>query len=129
MKMVHVILDTNFFMIAHKNKIDIIEEIQELVTDPEIETFEGVIKELESIEKSSKGQDGVAAGVGLKLIGEKPIQVLEQEKENVDDAIVEFARENENTVVATADRELKKRLRENDVSLICMRSQKKLEYC
>ncbi|OYT27753.1 MAG: hypothetical protein B6U97_00360 [Candidatus Altiarchaeales archaeon ex4484_96] len=129
--MIDIIIDTNFFMISHKNKIDIINALNELVSERhEIITFTGVLKELKSISNASRGVDGVAARVALELIEKKDFKLLESIG-NVDDYIIKYVDLNKDKkiMVCTADAMLKKSLRDRGVDIICMRSGKNLGLC
>ena len=129
--MIHIIIDTNFFMISHKNRIDIPAEISELVSEEHrLITFTGVLDELTGIAEGSKGVDGTAARVALELIKGWGIEVVES-LGYVDDFIVRYvgANRGKRFIVCTADAELKNRVRELGVGFICMRSQKKLRFC
>ncbi|OYT53652.1 MAG: hypothetical protein B6U72_05155 [Candidatus Altiarchaeales archaeon ex4484_2] len=129
--MITIIIDTNFFMILHKNKIDIVEGIKLLVSEEHrILTFTGVVDELESISKHSRGSDGIAANVALELIKREEIGVVESSGD-VDDFIIRYVDEegSRNIMVCTADAELKKRLMDYGIKFICMHSKNKLGFC
>jgi len=118
-------------MISHKNKIDILQEINRIISEEyKLITFTGVLDELNNIAERSKGDDGVAARVALELIKRGNIEVLKSIGE-VDNFIVNYIEKNtgEEIIVCTADAELKKRLRDKNIDFICMRSKKRLAIC
>ncbi|MEA1924983.1 MAG: hypothetical protein U9M95_03850 [Candidatus Altiarchaeota archaeon] len=129
--MITIIIDTNFFMISHKNKIDIIEGIKLLVSEEhQLLTFTGVVEELESISRRSKGSDGTAANVALELIDGSGVSVVESSGD-VDDCIIRYVgnEEGRDMMVCTADAELKKELMDYGIKFICMHSKNKLGFC
>jgi len=129
--MIQILIDTNFFMISHKNKIDILQEINRIISEEyKLITFTGVLDELNKITERSKGDDGVAARVALELIKRGNIEVLKSIGD-VDNFIVSYIEKNtgERIFVCTADAELKKRLRDKNIDFICMRSKKRLAIC
>ncbi len=118
-------------MISHKNKIDIIGGIRMLVSEEyRLLTFTGVVEELESISRRSRGSDGIAANVALELIRREKIGVVESSGD-VDDSMIRYVDKegNRNIMVCTADAELKKRLRDYGIKVICMHSKNKLGFC
>jgi len=120
--MKRVILDTNFLTIPYQFGIDIFEEIDRVVEDNyELTTLDCVVEELKKLEKS-RGKSATAARVALILIKEKNIKVIKTGKKNVDIKIYRMA--DKNTIVATNDRELKRRLKNKNVKVLYLRSKK-----
>jgi len=118
-----IILDTNFLTIPYKFKLDIFEEINNLIPEKhEIITLEGVIQELENISKEN-GEDSTAARIGLELIEKKQIRIIPSQG-IVDDAITGLS--NEQTIVATNDKELINRLKTKNVKVIYLRGKNRL---
>ncbi|NJE77190.1 PIN domain-containing protein [Thermococcus sp. ES12] len=124
-----VIPDTNFLLVPGQFGVDIIGELNRVLDVRfRIAVPNVVLRELEVIERKSRGKDLMAIRMAKKLaerfeileigrFGEKPI----------DDQIFEFAVKNERVVVCTNDRGLKKRLRESGVPVVYLRSKKILE--
>jgi uncharacterized protein len=121
-----VILDTNFLLIPGLFKIDIFEEIKKVMNDKyDLFIIDGTIGELNKIiDNKNKSKDKLNAKIGLELIDLKKIKKIRSEERYVDDAIVNIA--DKNTVVATSDRELKRRLRKNKIGLISLRKKQYL---
>ncbi len=119
-----VLLDTNFLLVPYQFRIDIFEEIGELIDGPHSFILpSGVMGELEKLSKG-KGKEGAAARFALKLLGaRKPAEV--KSSGNVDDWIVEYAR-GSGIVVATNDRRLRGRLKKNRVKVISVCSRSRL---
>ena len=84
-----IILDTNFLTIPYKFKVDIFEEIHNLISEEhEITTLDGVVRELEHLSKET-GENATAAKVGLELIEKNQVKIIPTNEKNVDDVIVE----------------------------------------
>lgn len=123
--MKRIILDTNFLTIPHQFKVDIFEEIDELMEeDYEITTLDCIVEELKRMSKS-KSKDAVAAKVGLDLIKKKKVKVIKTSEKKVDKVILEMA--DKDTVVATNDRVLRQKLKNKNVRTVYLRSKKRLE--
>jgi len=100
--MKRVIFDTNFLVDLCRFRIDM-DELDNIVEEPfELCTLESVIKELEKLGTKE-------AKVALKLIEAENIKILKFGMANTDNALVELAKTND-VIVATNDRELRKRL-------------------
>ena len=120
-----IILDTNFLTLPHQFKIDIFSEIDRIMEENyELFTLDSVINELNKLSES-KGKDAVAAKIGLKLIKEKKIKVIDTKEKNVDKTIVSIS--NKDTIVATNDKILRKKLNDKNIKTIYLRSKKFLK--
>jgi rRNA-processing protein FCF1 len=112
--MKQVLLDTNFIITCMKQKIDFFEEIT-LIGIPII-IPEEVIGELEKLKQDQalrllkKEQDKFSK---IKLLGK-----------NVDNAIINFASKNPETIIATLDREIKTKIKNRKMII---RDKKQLE--
>jgi uncharacterized protein len=121
-----VILDTNFLLIPGLFKVDIFTEIRNLAHfNYELFIIDKTIDELKKIidNQFSKSYDKLNAKIGLQLIKQKKIKKIKSDC-YVDDAILKIA--DENTVVATSDKELKKKLREKEIKLILLKQKQYL---
>jgi hypothetical protein len=120
--MKRVILDTNFLTIPYQFNVDIFEEIDRVVEDKyELTTLDCVIDELKKLKKS-RGKKAAAARVGLVLIKEKNVKVIKTNEKKVDNAIYKLA--DNNTIVATNDRDLIKKLKSKNIRILYLRSKK-----
>lgn len=120
-----IILDTNFLVYCAKQKIDYIREIP---ISGEIVVLSSILQELEKIkEKARKGKDKEAASLSLQILNknlkEKKIRIIKT-KENADESIKKIVKKQD--VVATMDKELKKKLK-GKVRILSIRQRKKLE--
>jgi rRNA-processing protein FCF1 len=124
-----VLLDTNFLLIPGQFKVDIFSEIDRLIEgEYRIVVAEPSFEELEKILKEGDGEDKSAAKLGLALIKSKGVEILSQPQKvfkGVDDFLLETAVEN-NFIVGTADRELRKRLKHAGIPVIVLRSKQHL---
>jgi len=111
-----VVLDTNMLMLAASG-IPVFENIEEeLAVKPEFIVLKPVYDELVNIANSSKGTTARKALFALKLV-EKYCRVVDYSVdlgERVDEAIIRFALEN-HAIVATNDRELRRKLRVHSI--------------
>jgi len=122
--MVTVLLDTNMLLVPHLNKVDIFAEINRLVPERhEVVVPDNVLHELG--EAAWIGEDRVAANVGIKLLEKNGIRRLSSQG-YVDDFLVEYADQYE-AIVATNDKELKRRLRDAGAQIITLKGKKALQ--
>jgi len=113
-----VLIDTNFFMIPFKFKIDIFAEFKRISDEnPELYTLSGVIDELKKIAP-------LKTQFFKELIEKNSVKILKSEGK-VDDYIVKISK---NYATATNDRALRKRLKEKNAKIILMREKSKLEF-
>ncbi len=121
-----IVLDTNFLTIPYQFGVDIFDQIDHLVPgEKEYIVLEGVSRELEKL-TNKEGKHSIAAKIGLEMIEKHDIKVIKDLKNNVDDSIVDLA-DQKNTLVATNDRELIKRLKNKSIQVIYLRAEKRLE--
>lgn len=142
--MKRVILDTNFLMIPYSFKVDIFSEIDRICNFKyQIYIIDRTIDELNNIIKKQTGKHKQAAKLGLSLAKAyktkprhsvpgfcfyktKPLKSNnENQNRSVDDIILDMA--DRDTIVATQDKILKKRLKEKGVAVIVLRQKKHLE--
>ena len=124
-----VLLDTNFLMVPEQFGVDVFSEIERIVPDYDLVTLSGIVLELKKIrETAKKGKDKLAASVALGFVEKfhEKIKIIESIGD-VDEFIVKFSLEN-NAIVCTNDKELKKKLRKRGVRVIQMRGKCKLEF-
>ncbi len=119
----NVLLDTSFILMAIRENIDFIEDI----------TFMGltilipkqVIEELKAIAKSKqklKFRD--EAALALRIVDIPSLSKVVLKDKNVDNGIAIFAKENPDAMIATMDKELKSRIKNQK---LVVRAKKKLE--
>ena len=119
-----IILDANFLVYCAKQKIDYASKF----SGKKVIVFSPIIKELEKLaEKTRKARDKEAASLALQIlqknIKKKKVKLIKT-REKADKAIINAAGRED--VVATMDRELKKRLK-GKARILSIRKKKKLE--
>lgn len=117
-----VIIDTNGLMVQAQFGVDVLDELGRLGYD-ECVVPTAVLDELEALQKKVKGADKVALAVAQALA--KRCHKIDAPG-NADDAILGLAKEL-GADVFTNDAELKKRLKNEGIKTVFMRSKHKLE--
>ena len=113
-------------MIPWQFKVDIFSEFDRICNfNYVLCIYNESIGELRNIISASNGKDKKAAQFALKLIKLKNIKVLESGKKDVDSLIL--GNLDGNTIIATQDSILKKKLLEKDTSIIILRQKKYLQ--
>lgn len=121
-----IILDTNFLMAVFQFKIDIFSEFERVCNfNYELCIFDQSIYELNNIIKNQRGRHKRAAKMALEIIKRKKVNIIKSRPNDVDLLILENA--DENTIVATQDKTLKKKLLEKGISVIILRQRKYLK--
>ena len=127
-----IILDTNFLLIPGQFKVDIFSEIDricnfryELVVVPETIVE---LKNIISIGKNSN-KDKMAAKLALLLLKKYKVRIIKNYRKvfkRADEAILQIV--DKNSVVATQDRGLKKRLKDKTSRYIVLRQKQYLKF-
>ncbi len=113
-----VVLDTNILLSQIELGIDIKSEIQRIIPGRySIVVLEPIATELEK----------KIGSLGHKLLNELNAKIVKIDERFADDAIVKFAAENKDAVIATNDRELIKKLTDLKTPVIYIRGKQKLE--
>ena len=115
-----IILDTDFLLNSIRNKIDLSSELRRICDFKfEICVLEESLKEIEG-----KKDENIAK----ELIKKLNIEVIMNENikhESVDDILLRM----KDAIVATQDKELKKKLKEKRIKVITIRQKKHLVFC
>jgi len=124
---VTVYLDTSFLMLSAKFHVDIVSETEELLQGrAEFTVPAAAVRELERLARG-RGAPGRDARVALALIRKGKIRcVPSREPLNADTALTE-ASQLPNVIVATADLELRRKIRSAGKPVIFFREKAKLE--
>jgi len=118
-----VILDSSAIMMLFEYSIDLESELTRLLGKHYIVVPSSIIKELEILSENGDGNKKIKAKSSLKLI--KKYEIIEAEKQNADESLIELAKKTKGIVV-TNDKELRKRLKENLATVVFLRSKNKL---
>ena len=111
--MKQVILDTSFILTCVRQKIDFFENLLEY----QIIIPKQVIHEIKRLNNSN-------TQLSLKLLEKNNFKQVDLGKAHVDKLITTFAKENPNVIVATLDKEIKNKVKNNK---LVIRGKKKLE--
>jgi len=131
-----IYLDTNFLLMPCQFGIDVISEIGKICDFPyEIIVIKPVLDELKKIaeNKETAGRDKRAAKLGIAMVDAlkipKALKIASAPHgKNVDDMLFYLAKNNNNVIIATADINLKKRLKSlKDHKIIILRQKKYLK--
>ncbi|MEM5829444.1 MAG: PIN domain-containing protein [Candidatus Aenigmatarchaeota archaeon] len=118
-----VFIDTNFLMDLIRFKVEVEKISEVLFCKYNLFILSSSILELKKLARN-KGEEGKLARAALKFIELKKINVWETE-ENPDKAFLSLA--DKNTIIATNDSKLRKKLREAGIKTIYLRGNKKVE--
>ena len=118
-KPVKVALDTNMVLAVEQFKVDIFEGIDTLVGKAEFVVPIQVKREIEMLSEKK------VAGLALGLLEEKKIGIESVEADNADKALEMMAQSGH--IVATNDRELRKKIKSFGGKIIYLRKKKTLE--
>jgi hypothetical protein len=112
--MKQILLDTNFILTCMKQKIDFFEDIS--MRGIPIIIPEEIIAELKKLKQ----------GQALRLLENErdKFQKINLEGKNVDNAIIKYAKENPEIIIATLDREIKTKVKNRKMII---RDKKQLE--
>ena len=143
----YVFIDTNFWLIPYKYKIDIFSELERiLLRKYEIIISNSVVRELENIQKNlkKKGEDRIAAKIGIELIKRKKVKKVgidifqkifeKNDGRDVDSLILKISeiltKKGYDFIVCTNDKKLRKKLIEKNekIKIIGMKEKNKLDF-
>ncbi|MBS7641038.1 MAG: hypothetical protein QXN24_04250 [Candidatus Bathyarchaeia archaeon] len=125
--MQRVILDTNFLLLPLQFKIDIFAEIERLIGKFEPIVLSTTLNELKKLVGSRSVKISRLALSAMEIVKKcRIIEVDVKPEENYDDVILRIAKEN-NYVVATNDRLLRRKLRKAGITTIFLRQRAYLD--
>ena len=106
-----VILDTNFIMACVRNKIDFLEDLPYLGF--QILIPKQVFAELDSITRSKQklhSKDDAYLAIRILEQGEENFEEIDLKGSYLDNALVEYAKQHREVVIATLDQNLKSKI-------------------
>lgn len=124
---VTVYLDTSFLMLSAKFHIDVISEAQGLLQQSvEFVVPASVLRELKAL-SCHAGNAGRDAKVALEMVNRPQIRIEISDQHLHADSVLAHASQLERVLVATADHELRKKIRAVRKPVIFLREKAKLE--
>ena len=124
--MVKVILDSNFLLVPFQFRIDIFEELNNLLGKAEPIVLSTTIEELKKMAEKSPIKKRMQFSAALKLTEKcETLEVERRRSESYDDVILRVAGKLK-VPVATNDAELRKRLRSAGLATVYMRQKARL---
>lgn len=125
--MTNVILDTNFLFIPFQFRIDIFNELGRLFGKPKLLVLSTTMDELKKIEREDSKKNRRHASAAIELANKCTIiNAKRKPKESYDNVLLRKAKELK-CPVATNDITLRKKLRNEKVTVIFMRQKSYLE--
>ena len=111
-----ILLDTNFIVSALKNKINLDLELDRVMKEKyQKKIIDKTIDELKKLNTEH-------SKLSIKILEKQKVKKIRSETNNVDNEIVKNS--NKDTIVATLDRKLKKKLKKKEVKTITIRQKK-----
>ncbi len=117
-------MDTNFLLVPGQFNVNIFLEFERIMDEPfELCVLEGTLEELQELAEgnSKKARD---AKLGYVLAEQKGLKKLRGSQDHVDDALVNMV--DDETLIATQDKELKQRVKEKGGKVITVRNKQHL---
>ncbi|HLC36272.1 MAG TPA: hypothetical protein VJK05_01535 [archaeon] len=119
-----VALDTNMLLAIKKLKIDVFEEIKESIGKAEFLIPVQVIKEMQKLSEKNKNLEK-ASNIALQLIKKNKAKEIQSKEKDADKALIELAKKG--IIIATNDKELKKKVLKVKGKILNIRKRKKIE--
>lgn len=107
--MKYIVLDTNFMLSCIRKKIDFTDEIKFMGF--KILVPNEVVIELEKITRTGKEKFKEESKIALNIIERNHFEKVSLNTKNVDNGIVKFANENPEFIIASLDREIKSKIK------------------
>jgi len=107
--MKYIVLDTNFILSCIRKKIDFADEIKFM--GYKILIPNEIVIELEKISETGKAKFKEESKIALSIIKKNHFEQVALNTKNVDNGIVLFAEKNKEFIIATLDREIKKKIK------------------
>lgn len=121
--MKHIILDTNLLLIPAMMKVDIFTEIDKIFHDKvQFYVLDKSLEELGKIAEKGSQKEKLAVKLTKSILKTQNIKILNCDQGSVDDIL---ARLSKDYIIATQDKELKRRIKHN---LLTLRQKKYVLY-
>ena len=120
--MKYVVLDTNFILSCVRKKIDFFNDIN--FSGLKIIIPIQVISELENLSETGNLKLREEAKLSLAILKKNSFDKVDLKIKNVDNGIVKFTKEHEEYIIATLDKEIQKKIKNQK---LIIRGEKELE--
>ncbi len=120
-----VIIDTNILLLPGVMGLDLFGEIERIAPASRPAVVSETIEELKRLAEGN-GKDANAASLALAVLKKKDILILPDRQGHTDDSIIAYAEET-GCMVATQDKDLRKRVRDCGCKAIALRTKNHLE--
>ncbi|MEM3382688.1 MAG: hypothetical protein QXL52_01675 [Nitrososphaerales archaeon] len=121
-----ILLDTSFILTIASKPLNLIEELEGIFGKVELLILEDTIKELKAISMRKSVKKAKQAKLALEFA--MKLKIIKYDREGlVDDKILNYAVEN-NLIVATMDKDLRKRLKAMNLSTITLKENRLLIF-
>jgi len=122
-----IILDTNFLVDCLNWKVDFFTELQRICDFKyQLAVIDKMIDELDTVIKEGKQTEKIGARLAKQLIAKGRISIIKTDKKGHTDALI-LKHATKDTIVATQDQALKRKLKEKRIQVIVIRQKKYLE--
>ena len=122
-----VILDTDFLVHCASHKVDYEEEIRRILNcSYQIYIIDKTIDELNHIVENQKGKAKDAAKLAKAILENNQLPLIKTKKDKIVDELILDAADKD-TIVATMDADLKRKLKVKGVSIVIIRQKNHLE--
>jgi len=118
-----IVVDTNMLLIPYQYRVDIFREFERLLPGLKIYTVPQVVKEVERLLYTGSLEERLAAKIATKLL--ERVEILEVDPEVPTDRIL--LELSDDYIIATNDRELRRKIRERGGTIIFLRELNHLE--
>lgn len=111
-------------MMAAQFNLNVVSELEKILPSFRLSVPSFVVRELENIKKRSKGRTKAVAAVAIKIASSSPLEIKDiplLEGEYVDDALLRISH-----VLGTNDRELRRKARKREITVIYLRQKRYL---
>jgi rRNA-processing protein FCF1 len=117
-----VLLDANFILSCLRKKIDFFDEIE--LMGIKILIPEEIVKEIKKLSEEGNKTTQGEAKIALAFLKKNKFEEIKLKTKNVDNGIVEFAKENKEIIIGTLDKGVKDRIKNQ---ILYIRGDKGLE--
>ena len=111
-----IILDSDFLVNSIKYKVDVVSQIKENFPEEDIAIIDKTLDELKKVNNPN-------AKAAIHLVKLKEIKILKTKKDKIVDDLI-LAKVKKGDIVATQDRDLKRKLKRKDIKTITIRQKK-----